>query len=195
MKKLIALFLALLTVLTFAACGTKTDDSDDEHSGSSETSDENGMPEFRLPENVQYRFKSNEDYTDLTVTKIGDEWCIENIGQITFYRKNSNGQYDSWLRIDDDWMALSSFDEATFSVLLGISTVGLEYDSLEKIGTDTVCGISVDVYKSKYLPDYKTYVHSGKDGVFVAKTVVGSSVVEIIEWDTKNVEFTVSKPQ
>lgn len=195
MKKITALLLALLTLLSFAACDGKENDTDNP-SGDNGTSEESGKSDFRLPENVKYTYKSPDgDYTNITVTKIKDEICIENNGQITFYRKNADGQYDYWLKSGDGWMYLSAFNEEMLEILFGISTVGIDYDSIEKTGTASVCGLSADVYKSKYLQNNETYIHSGKDGVFVVKTVVGSTVIEITEWTTENVRFEVEKPE
>lgn len=48
---------------------------------------------IRLPEKLRYKYQDDGGYTDLTVTKIGDEYCIENSGSISFYRKNDSGTY------------------------------------------------------------------------------------------------------
>ena len=196
MKKIIALLLALMMVFALAACAGNPDDNN--NSGENGNSETNGKAEFRLPENVKYCYKSvNGDYQDLTVTKIGNEFCLEISGQITFYRKNADGTYDYWLRSEDSWMKMpTTFEEELFfSTLLGISTANFDYESVEKIGTDTVCGLSADVYKSKYLQNNQTYIHSGSDGEFIVKYTVGSTEVEITEWITENVEFSVEKPE
>lgn len=201
MKKALSFILALLLVistLVLVACDDKDDDDNGgkEESKSSGKDDPVGEYKFRLPENVMYKYQSvNSDYQDLTVTKIGDEYCLNISGQITFYRKNAEGMYDYWLQSGDSWMKLSTIDEATFIVLLGICTNYISFEDMEKIGTDTVCGLSAEVFKSKYI-DSKTYVHSGSDGVFAVKTTVGTDTdIEITEWTTENVVFPVDKPE
>ncbi len=200
MKKALSIILALLLVfsaLVLVACDDKDDDNGgkDESKASGEK-DPAGEYKFRLPENVMYKYQSvNGDYQDLTVTKIGDEYCLNISGQITFYRKNAEGTYDYWLQSGDSWMKFSSLDEEMFRILLSIGTDNIDFEDMEKIGTDTVCGLSAEVFKSKYL-DSKTYIHSGSDGVFIVKTIVGTSTdIEITEWTTENVEFPVDKPE
>ena len=200
MKKILALILALSCIfacLVLTACDDKNGDGDrkEESKDSGENKPANEY-KFRLPENVTYKYQSvNGDYQDLTVTKIGDEYCLNISGQITFYRKNAEGMYDYWLQSGDSWMKISTFDEEMFSMLLSIGTDYISFEDMEKIGTDTVCGLSAEIFKSKYL-DSKTYIHSGSDGVFIVKTTVGTSTdIEITEWTTENIVFPVDKPE
>lgn len=212
MKKTIALVLALLTVLSLAACGSggskpketakpdssqpaqqteqpeKTPDSSGGNSGKADNANANvAEQEFgiTLPENVKIKTPSGEIY------KIGDDFMMCISGGYDFYRYNGTCDYNYYYWDNNAFQ--DGGGTLTLSVFLDciFKTVS---DDCEKIAGDTkvICGKTCQAYEDSFA---KYYVDE-ETGLYFEMWMNGATNAgyAVTEWDTSITEFPTEAP-
>lgn len=210
MKKIAALLLALVMVLSLAACGSnsseptggeetdnaqqsqqaeQTDKEPENNNGKGNDANTNAAEQeygLSLPENVKIKTPNGELY------KIGNDFMMYASGGYDFYRYNGTCDYDYYywdnnaFQNGEGTVTLTSFLDCCFKTVS---------DDCEKVAGDTkeICGKTCQAYKDQF----STFYVDEESGLYFEMWMDGASNAgyAVTEWDTAVTEFPVAAPQ